>query len=225
MLSAYFYGFCISIFGCGFIADRFGAKILLQIAPIGTALCTIVIPELAKLGPEYIGFCRLVLGVLQASFECSRGSWLVAWFPLSECSRVTMTVVGSGLMGCFCALYPSGLLCEHFGWRTAFYVPSSLLLVTGIVWAFVCAERPQADPNLSSEELAYLEANISKTRGGSIKRSPPILKMITCGPVVALAAGYLIDNLYMTLTTVYMPEYLSTVLGFNVAEVRIEEDD
>ncbi len=68
VLGSFFYGFTASVFPGGMAAERFGGKIMIQIATLGTAICSLLSPLAARQGG--IGWfiaVRALMGIFAVS--------------------------------------------------------------------------------------------------------------------------------------------------------------
>ncbi|XP_052799662.1 sialin-like [Mya arenaria] len=63
ILSGFFYGFMVTQVPGGWMASRFGGKIVIGLSMALASLCTLLIPVLARASPYAVVFDRIVIGI------------------------------------------------------------------------------------------------------------------------------------------------------------------
>jgi OPA family sugar phosphate sensor protein UhpC-like MFS transporter len=125
----------------GVLGDRLGARVMLAIGFVLTAICS------ALLGfGESVGVMALIYGI--NGYAQSMG-WpnvtraMTNWFTVRERGRVmgwwgTNYPVGEAIATAFAAF-----LLAHYGWRSTFIVPAAVVLVVGVAVTLMVRDHPR----------------------------------------------------------------------------------
>jgi predicted MFS family arabinose efflux permease len=134
----------------GVVADVLGRKriiagaMALLVAP--TVLCA-----LSHSLPELV-FWRFVQGLLLPPIFAVTVAYIGDEFPGEEVAGVTGVYVAASAVGGFLGRLLSGLVADHWGWRSAFYL---LTAVTAVSALFVAAALPRERRFVRAEGLAH----------------------------------------------------------------------
>jgi MFS family permease len=148
--SGFYLGYLISLFGVGFLADRYGAKrvaLASSVAASGSAFLFAVFANDYASGFVFYGACALffggsytpVLTVIAERIEVKRRGRAIGWY-----------IAASGL-GYALSLYLSGVMMTHYGWRSAFYVTACGPAVGTLLLALVLRRTPNVIPTPSQD--------------------------------------------------------------------------
>lgn len=154
-LSAFYYGYLISMLAGGWLSARFGGHVTFGAAVVGSCLAGALTP----LGGCHVGLAaatRATAGVLQGPVFPALSHLLGRWILSDERS----TAVNWTNMGCYTGVliaYPvSNWLCLHVGWQWAHVVPAMASLPWCVLWSVVASDRPQTSRRISAAELHLL---------------------------------------------------------------------
>lgn len=107
------------------------------------------------------------------------------WIPLAERSRFMSSFqgfsIGIGLTYPLC-----GFLINHLGWRYIFYTTGSLGMLWCLMWYLFAFNTPREHPRISSEELEYIEINVSTEIKESLGMKVPWCQIFTSPPALAI---------------------------------------
>ena len=122
--------------------------------------------------------------------------------------------------GTVIAMPLSGVLADDVGWESVFYVFGGFGVVWFIFWAFLTFDTPSSHPRISNEEKDYIESRIPSMNEGSNLPFPPLLKIATSVPFLALTMAHLGQNwgFYTLLTET--PTYLQNIQHLSLKAVR-----
>ncbi len=159
VLSAFFYGYLATQVLGGWLADRYGGKLVLGMAVLWWSVFTVVTPTAAALPLAVLFAVRVLLGMGEGVAFPATYSLLARWIPLPERTR-SIALVGSGIsLGTVAALLVSPWIVERFGWPMAFYSFGVLGLLWYLVWRVGISDDPATDPVITAEERAFIIAN------------------------------------------------------------------
>lgn len=210
MDTGYLTAYAIGQFVSGLLGDRLGARKLLALGMLGTALCS-------------VGFGLSGSGMLLVLFWCLNGffqssGWpgnikaMTPWFGPTSRGKVmgvwsTCYQVG-GIVGTALAAW----LLAHYGWRSPFFVPAVLVAGVGLLIFFFLVQHPR-DVGLQGEEVAP-SASTSSTPTSPVEQETPlgVLETLKLPGILNLGAAYFCLKLIRYTLLFWLPYYLSKVL-------------
>ena len=137
------------------------------------------------------------------------------WAPPLERSRLAAVAFSGSYVGTVIALPLSGVLAEHMGWETIFYVFGVVGVIWCVAWAWVVKDSPEEDRQITDSELEYLRTAIGVTNEESVM-SPPWKAMMTSRPVWAIIVAHFAENwgFYTLLTG--LPMFMRDILNYKL---------
>lgn len=217
VLSSFFYGYLITQLPGGYLALKFGGKNLFGLGILSTAVFTLLTPVFARASVGLLVALRILIGLCEGVvFPANHAVW-TKWAPPLERSTLTTISVSGAHVGTVIAMPLSGLLAQHLGWPSVFYVFGS----TGLAWAmawFLCVRNsPSEDPSISEEERLYIETSLANdVQKKDVK--VPWKAIFTSLPVWAIVVAHFSENwgFYTLLTE--LPSFLKHRLDFDLSE-------
>lgn len=217
ILAAFFYGYIVTQIPGGWLAERYGGKILLGGGILCTSVLTLLTPWAARWKVEALIAVRVLEGIGEGVTFPAMHAMLAKWAPVYERSRMVTLVYAGAQLGTVIGMPISGILCQYGfagGWPSVFYVFGAAGCLWFIAWLFLCYDTPAKHPRISMAEREYIESNIGKQ-----KRMPtPWRKILISPPVWACAAAHFANNWgFYTLLTC-LPMYMKDVLKYDIAK-------
>lgn len=137
VLSSFFYGYIITQLPGGFLALKFGGKNLFGLGILSTAVLTLLTPVAARGSVGLLVALRVLIGLCEGIvFPANHAVW-TKWAPPLERSKLATIAVSGAHIGTVIAMPLSGVLAQHLGWASVFYVFGCMGIVWAIVW-FIC---------------------------------------------------------------------------------------
>jgi ACS family glucarate transporter-like MFS transporter len=176
VFSAFILGYAAGQAPAGWLADRFGPRLILLVGAVWWAVFTTAITLLspgmgALLWAAIV--IRFLLGAGEAVVYPASNTVVAAWIPSSERGKANGLIfsgvgLGSGITPPFISY-----LMSNYGWRASFWASAGLGLVAGAIWYFVARNSPREHPWVSPNEAARIEAGIldGKKAGGALGMS------------------------------------------------------
>ena len=221
LMSAGFYGGLITIWIAGYLADRFGAKIMLLLAILDSMVINVATPILATTNYYAMLGSRGILGLGDGFIFPAVSSMSARWFPPAERSTMAaITTSGNQIAGVF-AMVVSSYLCSVEllgGWPLIFYSFAIIGLVWILLWCLFASNSPEQNKYISEEEKNYINASLAghfHNNGNSKKlyNSPvPWLSIATSLPIYANILCQFTYNFSQGLLQNYLPLYLKQIL-------------
>lgn len=217
ILGSFFYGYILMQVPGGYLARKHGAKWLLGLGILGTAVLTLLTPLAADLGAGYLIVVRALEGLGEGvTFPAMHSMWAV-WAPPMERSRLlTISYTGSQL-GTVVALPLSGYICYYLDWTYVFYVFGVVGVVWFFLWAALVSETPDTHKSISDKERLYIARSLKEELSSSADDIPwsDIFRSL---PVWAIIVAHFSYNwTFYTLLTL-LPTYMKNVLGFGIQQ-------
>ena len=199
----------------GLAADRFGGKWLFGGCILLSSAVSLLTPVAARIHIGLLITLRVVAGLGEGVMLPASHALIARWSAPQLRSVVVCAIIVGTDAGIIVGMLLTGVLCDHAGWPSAFYVFGAAGCVWSAAWFFLCYDSPPSHPRISAAELEYWERAVG--RDDLVERPPtPWRRILTSVPVWALAAAMFANNwTYFTLA-VCLPLYMHDVLGFDM---------
>lgn len=156
----------------GRLAEIYGAKWVLLVGCIGTALTNLTIPVLAHFSYTMLVVNRVLMGVAQAGMEPGLMCLMAQWLAPAETGFFISMLLFALCIGFFLgSLLSSFLLTVGLGWPLTYYVTGGLNLIMSIVWLVYASKGPEESLLISEEERAYIRHEQQQERAKSMRRN------------------------------------------------------
>jgi MFS family permease len=216
ILSAFFVGYTMLQIPGGWLADRFGGKIVLTIGVIWWSFFMIVTP-LAGTVVAMAAF-RVCMGLGEGVNFPSIQSVIARWIPVREYSRVMGFTLSGISVGNIIAFPAATWIMLTLGWQYVFYVFGLVGIVWVVCWIGLGANTPEGHPHISRAELDYIRANRPVV---APMEHTPWKRLLTCPPVAALVFNHFCVSWGFFMFLTWLPSYLVMAHGFSLQEMGI----
>lgn len=200
------------------LAEVVGAKWVLGIAGMGSALISFLSPWVASINVYLLALVRALMGVAQTALYPACYVIYTRWLPPTERSQA-LPVLGAGsYIGSIITSTATGYFSEQpsLGWEYAFYMPGVVCTIWALLWALLTSSEPREHQFISLDELEYIESKMEVKRADNeSKKSPDWHKILTSRQVIAMVISYFASNWAFSITLLLIPSYLSYVLGMS----------
>lgn len=163
ILASFFYGYIVTQIPGGWLAEKFGAKLVYGIGVLCTSLLTLVTPIAARTSIGLFVAVRVVEGIGEGVTFPAMHALLSRWAPPLERSQLGAFIYSGAQLGTVISLPISGLLCQSSffgGWPSVFYLFGTIGLIWFIAWMVFVFDSPSKHPRISKSERRYLEQSI-----------------------------------------------------------------
>ncbi|KAL1129023.1 hypothetical protein AAG570_013555, partial [Ranatra chinensis] len=218
ILSAFFWGYCVTYLPCGLITQNIGGKIMISAGILASSVCTLLIPIIVETyGAVGITILRFIIGLSQGPMFPGFNVLLSQWAPKKERGRLGAIVFAGSYLGSAISLTLSGIIIYSWSWKTVFYIFGSIGLIWLIFWQFICYEQPSHHPFISETELSYLNEEITKAKQKDI---PPVpwKSILTSLPLWSLVIVQFGHDWGLFTVVADLPKYMRGVIHFSVTE-------
>jgi ACS family glucarate transporter-like MFS transporter len=209
ILSAFSLAYGLFEIPTGILVDKFGPRVTLFRIIVLWSIFTILTGWAS--GFYFLIIVRFLFGAGEAGAFPTASVIITRWFPVVERGRVqSMMWMGTRLGGALAPIL-SLWLADLFGWRSVFFIFGSLGIIWATVWYFWFRDEPSDIKNITSEEVAIINA------GRNLKKSKhtllPLRIIAKNGNLWALMGMYhcLLYGAYFYMS--WMPKYLRNGRG------------
>lgn len=223
-LGSFYWGYiCTQIIG-GYLASRFGGKLVIGIAVLASSILTLISPLAATTSVFALIFVRALMGFLQGAIMPAFHTMWSLWAPPMERSLLTGLTYAGAQIGNTAIMPLSGLLCKYGfagGWPSIFYVVGTAAALWSFLWFFYVADRPSSSRRISKKELNYIEDSLAGVMSSDTKKkqSIPWRSILTSGPVWATFFGHFAGDWGSYTMMMYLPKFMNDVLGLDFASL------
>jgi ACS family hexuronate transporter-like MFS transporter len=206
--SSFSLAYAIGFLFAGRIMDRYGVR-------VGYA-ASLVLWSIAAaahaLADSVVGFviARFALGLGESGNFPAAIKTVAEWFPRKERAFATGIFNSGSNIGAILAPWLVPILFLHYGWQSAFIATG----LAGIIWVFFwwpLYRRPQEHPQLSPEELAYIESDPA---------DPPTpikwLDLIPFRQTWAFAIGKFLTDSVWWFYVFWFPKFMNDQFGVDI---------
>ncbi|CAI5719646.1 unnamed protein product [Peronospora destructor] len=223
VLSAFFYGYMCTQIPGGYLAARFGAKIVL--------LTGVVVWTLFDLSTMLVAKCLTCLFFTRAGMGLGEGILFPcmhqiagAWYPIQERSRLVSLVASGSDLGTIAALVISPAIMAASGWQYIFVVFGVLSFIWVVIYVFMGASRPEDDPHISLEERNFIVCNRTDNHQRQSSRTELDTHainwrvLLTSRPAWAIYVAHTCYNYSWYILLGWIPQYFKQVLNLDLTK-------
>uniref|UniRef100_A0A7S2TNU4 Major facilitator superfamily (MFS) profile domain-containing protein n=1 Tax=Lotharella oceanica TaxID=641309 RepID=A0A7S2TNU4_9EUKA len=218
VLSAFYWGYASSQILAGYLAARYGGRIVLLVSILGCGIGTCIIPLDTSM-PMVVGM-RALIGMCQGANYPSQMILLSGWIPWFERSRALSIISAGESLGTIVALFGGPYLVAHTkAWASIFWV-TGLAAIAAFAMVFVVLFEGPEDMHssgwLSSEEMRFIHS------GRSIiirPKSVPWGKFFRSVPYLSCICVHFCSDWGYLLILCYLPSYWRNVYQVNDSQM------
>lgn len=221
VFSSFFVGYAIFNLVGGYIADKYGARVVLAGSMlIWSAFCGLTT---MATGLTSLLVVRFFFGVGEGPIAAATNKLVYNWFPTTERTRAMSYALAGVPLGSAIAGPIVGMLTSSFGWKIAFWI----LVGLGVIWTAVfmskVTETPKESKHVNAEEAQEI------TSGQALKmvdgvadaddESLPWNYYLKKPIVLAAGIGYFAHSYVLFFFLSWFPSYLVQAKGLSLKEM------
>ncbi|CAF1030732.1 unnamed protein product [Adineta ricciae] len=220
LLSAYFGGYILTQIPAGYIAGRYGARILFSGAIFTSSLITVFMPAAAGTHWFLFSVFQIFVGLAHGTIWPCMVVTMAHWAPANERGKLMGFMNAGAQIGNFLVLSTGGLMCSwNFagGWPLIFYSVGTAGFLWAILWLIVYHDSPREHRYINEIEKNFiLEHTRKNIRSKDDNSHTPWHALLTSSACWALFVIHTCSNwgTYTFLTSI--PKYMDEVLGFDI---------
>ena len=191
----------------GFLADKYGGKIVLAYGVFFWSIFTILTPAFAYSGFWLLMFIRILMGLGEGITFPSWHALYARWIPFNERTRA-IAITNSGISaGTVFGYLATVLIIREYSWELVFYVFG----IFGIVWVYFwhrsITSKPEDHPKILKSELDLIQKEApAKSTADKI----PLSKLICNGPFIAIVIATFCNNWALFTFLSYLPKFVNS---------------
>ena len=178
ILGSFFYGYITTQLIGGWLADRFGAKILYGGGVACTAVLTILTEPAADLGFGWMIALRVIEGIGEGVTFPAISSFWGKWAPPNERATLAGMSFSGAQFGTIISMPLSGVLCQKLGWPIMFYIFGGVSCIWVVLWFIIAKNTPEEYTGIDPLELSYIQEQLPRYKelpNGSVPMLQPLL--------------------------------------------------
>ena len=212
VFSAFTFAYAVFEVPSGWLADRFGARLMLARIVVWWSAMTAATGLAGSFGALLA--IRFLFGMGEAGTFPSMTRVYARWLPARERGRAFGLALMTGALGGAATQPLVVALLERIRWHHTFFVFGLVGLVWAVVWWWWFRDEPQLHPRVNPAEVAYIGSGAPITH-----TAVPWRALARSRPLIAVCAMYLfaIYGWYFYLT--WLPTYLIRSGGFELSQV------
>ena len=219
VLSSFFVGYLFTQVAGGWLAERFGGKVVLGSGVVFWSFFTLITPVAAAGGLTALLMTRIRMGVGEGVTFPAIYALFGRWVPSEERSRAIGLLFSTIPLGSVFALLATPWIVSRYGWQMAFYAFGAIGFIWWYFWHRLSASTPEAHPRVTQIELQTIRDGEEQ---GLPEAQPPSLRQILSKPAVwAIIVSHFCANWGSYVLLAWLPTYINKGLGVDFAAVGI----
>ncbi|EDV42636.1 uncharacterized protein Dana_GF16923 [Drosophila ananassae] len=214
----YYYGYVVSLFLAGHLADRYSSKRILILSLALTALVYILLPLMAHYSFEAAAANLVICGILAGGGNPAMYKLFVIWAHPTERTSLIAFAYSGILIGSLMIFPLAGFLSEFF-WELPFYVLGSVSLIFGIICFWLIYDNLDQHPRISKTELDYLQQGVVVQTNPTAK--VPWKKLLSSLPVYSFIMTHVFHNYTFLVLAILMPRLMREAMEFDLRHVGV----
>ena len=218
ILSSFYVGYLIMQVMGGFLADRFGGKVVLGLGVLIWSFFTIATPWAAFSGMIGLLAARIGMGLGEAVTFPSVYSLITRWFPVHEKAKAVAFNASGIPIGTVFALVVTPIIVSELGWEWAFYLFGLVGVVWYAAWHLVVTNTPAEHPRIAAAETQFIAANAPAS--GTVE-TPPMRQFLRNKALWAIIVAHFCNNWTLYVILSWLPKFVNDGLGVAFASVGL----
>ena len=219
VLSSFFIGYLLFMVPCGWIANRYGGRLLMGVALALWSLFTLLTPFAAGLSLGALIAVRIAMGAGESASFPAVYNLLARWLPPAERSRAVAINLTGVSVGTIFALSTTGWMVTRWGWESVFYAFGGFGLGFAALWFLTVHARPSQHPAIGEAERSLLASveTASHGAGGDV----PWRRMFSSSAIWALIINHFCANWLLYMMLAWLPSYFRDVQQLSITSAGL----
>jgi len=216
ILSSFFWGYTLLQIPGGWLADRYGGKIVLCMGVLWWSFFMMITPMARTVTNMTV--VRALMGLGEGVNFPSIQSLTSRWIPAQERSRVMGFTLSGISVGNILAFPLATWIMTVFGWQYVFFIFGLLGFIWCAFWLFLAANRPEEHKTISPTELEYIRSN--RPEVSPIEKTPWKI-ILSKAQVWTLVINHFCVSWGFFMFLTWLPTYLVKAHNFSIKEMGI----
>lgn len=218
VLSSFFYGYLATQVLGGWLADRYGGKVVLGFGVLWWSIFTLLTPPAAFISLTVLFIARVGMGLGEGVAFPAIHNLFARWAPVHERARFVALNTSGIPLGTVGALFLTPVIVLAWGWPWVFYLFGLLGFIWFVFWYFFATDSPETHPTIHPVELQFIHDN-----------RPPIPKnettpwglLLAKAPTWAIIINHFCSNWGFYVILTWLPTYFKQALGVDMSKVGL----
>ncbi|QDU91385.1 putative sulfoacetate transporter SauU [Pirellulimonas nuda] len=216
-LSAFSLGYALLQAPSGWLADRFGPRLLITGVVAGWSLLTGATGW--TIGLWSLVVVRFLFGAAEAGAFPGMSRAVYSWIPVKERGLVQGINFAGSRFGAAVAFFVIAWMIEQYGWRNTFQIWMVIGLVFAVVWFLLFRDDPASHRGVGEAERAYIEAGRQRPPTATGRLAPGA--MWRSKEMWLMCAQYFCSNFTFFFGLSWMYPYLKRTYDLNPSEAGL----
>ena len=216
LLGSFFWTYALMQLPAGWLADRFGARLVFPIAVGWWSLFTGLMSVANSISTMF--GLRLLLGVGEAGGYPSCARVVSRWIPSYERGLASSVFDSGSRVGNLIAIPLCAWLVGSFGWRTSFVVTGLLGLVWIVGWLLIY-RKPEHHPDVTEAALREMEESRATSTADAV--AMPWVSLFRYRTIWGMMIGFFCLNFAIYFFITWFPTYLISARHFSLKQFGV----
>ena len=218
VLSSFFYGYLATQVLGGWLADRYGGKVVLGFGVLWWSIFTLLTPPAAAVSLAVLFIARVGMGLGEGVAFPAIHNLFARWVPVHERAR-SVALNTSGIpLGTVGALLLTPAIVLAWGWQAVFYCFGTLGFLWFVLWYFLATDSPETHPTIHPSEVQFIHGNAPPP---AKNEKTPWGLLLSKAPVWAIIINHFCSNWGFYVILTWLPTYFQQALGADLSKVGI----
>jgi len=217
VLSSFFAGYMVTQVLGGWLAQKWGGKVVLGFGVVWWSVFTILTPLSAMTSFPVLIAARIAMGLGEGVAFPSVYHMFGRWVPAKERSRAASFNLAAIPLGTLTAIIITPWLAVEYGWPSVFYVFGGVGFVWFAFWRLLVTDTPALDARMGESERALFRREEGQGDADTI----PWRELLSQKPVWAIIIAHFCNNWGLYVLLSWLPSYFSGQLGIGLRSVWI----
>ncbi|CAK9811897.1 Putative inorganic phosphate cotransporter [Anthophora quadrimaculata] len=221
ILSAYFWGYMLSLLPGGRMADLLSAKWVMNGSVLLNVVASMLSPIAAEMHHTLFIAMRFIQGIGGGVTFPAMHAMVAKWAPPNERSILASIVYAGTALGTVISILLTGLLAANLNWVWIFYIEGALCLIWCTAWWIMIEDSPEEQTRfISQEEKNYIMQSLKHNKNSSghkEKLSVPWGEVLRSKPFMAILIAHFCSNFGWYMLLIELPTFMSQILKFDIS--------
>jgi len=220
LLSAFYWGYILTQVPGGWLAKKYGAKIIFGWGIASASLLTVIWP-LTLFNFELSVIVRVLTGIGEGVTFPAAYHLIALWYPKTEKSTISASVTIAPSIGTVIANGLSPLVIDYLRWESIFYLAGGIGVIWSIFWLLLVIDYPTDRRSLSiflpsEEEIEYIKSHQDRDDNHAAATKVSIKKIVTEPAFICIMINHFSYNWGYYVFASWLPTYLKKELNFDL---------
>lgn len=220
ILSAYFWGYMVSLLPGGRMAELLSAKWVMNGSVLINVVASILSPVAAKMHCSLFIVMRFIQGIGGGVTFPAMHVMVAKWAPPNERSVLASIVYAGTALGTVISILLTGILAANLEWMWIFYIEGLLCLIWCTAWWVMIADSPEEQTRfISQEEKNYIMESLGHTKDEIEHEKPsvPWKDVLRSKPFLAILVAHFCSNFGWYMLLIELPTFMNQILKFDMS--------